>query len=48
MTSHKQTIAFFGATGGTGAACLSNALKEGHHCTAREYPAYANTQSTSV
>jgi Flp pilus assembly CpaE family ATPase len=36
--SYKQTIAFLGATGGTGLACLAAALKEGHYCTARTSP----------
>jgi hypothetical protein len=35
MSTHKQTIAFFGATGGTASVSLALALKNGHHCTAR-------------
>jgi hypothetical protein len=34
----KQTIAFLGATGGIGSACLAHALRAGHHCTARTPP----------
>ncbi|KAF2656264.1 hypothetical protein K491DRAFT_778085 [Lophiostoma macrostomum CBS 122681] len=34
MSSTKQTIAFFGATGGVTAAALAHALKAKHHCTA--------------
>lgn len=35
MSSGKPTIAFFGATGGSGSTALTHALKGQHHCTAR-------------
>lgn len=31
----KQTMAYFGATGGSMAAALASALDKGHYCTAR-------------
>ncbi|OAL04667.1 hypothetical protein IQ06DRAFT_333006 [Phaeosphaeriaceae sp. SRC1lsM3a] len=34
MSSGKPTIAFFGATGGSGSTALTHALKGQHHCTA--------------
>jgi hypothetical protein len=37
MAHPTQTIAFFGATGGTSSSCLAAALLTGHHCTARTY-----------
>ncbi|KAH7406671.1 hypothetical protein DE146DRAFT_399632 [Phaeosphaeria sp. MPI-PUGE-AT-0046c] len=34
MSSSKPTIAFFGATGGSGSTALAHALRDGHRCTA--------------
>lgn len=31
----EQTMAYFGATGGSMAAALASALNAGHYCTAR-------------
>jgi hypothetical protein len=44
----KQTIAFFGATGGTAGSALAHALNDGNPCTARTYIPYTSLQRKTI